>query len=190
VKRVGVFGGSFDPPHVGHVLAATVALLTCEVDSLLVIPTYEHPFQKPLTEFPHRLVMCQLAMSHLKHVRVSPIERTLGGTSVTHRTLDVLQRGSPGTQFRLVIGADVLSDTHRWKNFARVVQLAPLLVIGRSGFDADDRAPPLELPHINSGEVRRRLASGLSVEGWVPRKTLDYINANQLYQSSPRGRVC
>ena len=78
-QRVGVFGGSFNPPHVGHVLAAAYLLSMAAVDRVLVIPVFRHPFAKTLASFEDRLAMCQLAMTWLPQVEVSDIERQLGG---------------------------------------------------------------------------------------------------------------
>src|SRR5690606_32016933 len=78
-----IFGGSFDPPHVGHVLAVTWVLSTQPVDEVVLVPALEHAFGKPLAPFAHRRRMCELAFAPLRRVRVDPIEAELGGASYT-----------------------------------------------------------------------------------------------------------
>ncbi len=108
--RVGVYGGSFDPPHVAHVMAAAYACATGPLDRLLVVPVFAHAFNKALTPFEHRLRLCELAFEGLSAVSVCPIESELPSPSRTLTTLQALARRQPGAELRLVIGADVLKD--------------------------------------------------------------------------------
>jgi hypothetical protein len=109
---IAIFGGSFNPPHVAHVLAVTFVLATAEVDRVLVVPTFQHPFAKALASYEDRVRMCTLAMGWLPRVEVSRVEEELGGESLTLRTLEHLHAQHPDWQMRLVIGADVLVDSH------------------------------------------------------------------------------
>ncbi|WP_437489991.1 nicotinate (nicotinamide) nucleotide adenylyltransferase [Sorangium sp. So ce1014] len=206
-RRVAIFGGSFNPPHVAHVLAATYAISVAPVDEVLVVPVYRHPFSKELVPFEHRLAMCHLALGWLPCVSVSAVERDLGGESLTLRTLEHLAAAHPDWAMRLLVGADVLPDLPRWHRFDRIEQLAPPIVLGRSGFTATGaerldaaaidprphlRADPLRpadvlLPQISSSEIRRAFAAG-DLEGVrqrVPRAVLDYALAHGLYGSGP-----
>ncbi|WP_437337659.1 nicotinate (nicotinamide) nucleotide adenylyltransferase [Sorangium sp. So ce394] len=198
-RRVAIFGGSFNPPHVAHVLAATYAISVAPIDEVLVVPVYRHPFSKELAPFEHRLAMCQLALGWLPRVSVSAVERDLGGESLTLRTLEHLAAAHPGWAMRLLVGADVLPDLPRWHRFDRIEQLAPPIVLGRSGFAAT-AAEPLDaaadprpllrpadvlLPQISSSEIRRAFAAGdlEAVRQRVPRAVLDYALAHGLYGS-------
>jgi len=178
---VGVFGGSFDPPHVAHVMAAAYALSATEIDRLVVIPTYRHPFAKPLAPYEHRLRMCELAMADLRRVEVSRIEAELGGDSWTVRTLEELRRREPYARLRLVIGSDLLKEAPRWHAFDRISAIAPPLVIGRAGYPSE-QAMRADLPAVSSTEIRKRLAEGVPVEGLVPRVVIDYVRAHGLYR--------
>ncbi|KYG05730.1 nicotinate-nucleotide adenylyltransferase [Sorangium cellulosum] len=198
-RRVAIFGGSFNPPHVAHVLAATYAISVAPIDEVLVVPVYRHPFSKELAPFEHRLAMCQLALGWLPSVSVSAVERDLGGESLTLRTLEHLAAAHPGWAMRLLVGADVLPDLPRWHRFDRIEQLAPPIVLGRSGFAAtaaerlDAAADPrpllrpadVLLPQISSSEIRRAFAAGdlEAVRQRVPRAVLDYALAHGLYGS-------
>src|ERR1041384_419210 len=98
--RIALFGGSFNPPHVGHQLAALYVLETAAVDELWFVPAFRHPFDKPLADFEDRMTMCQRAAAALgPRVRVSDIERALGGPSRTLRTVQTLVQRHPADVF-------------------------------------------------------------------------------------------
>ncbi len=179
---VAVFGGSFNPPHVAHVLAVTLTLSTHEVDQVLVVPTFKHPFAKPLAPYDDRVTMCELAMGWLPKVKVSRVEEELGGDSRTLRTLEHLAATHPEWRLRLVIGADILAETSKWFGFEAIARIAPPIVLGRVGIGRNDAPEPL-LPSVSSTEVRSKLAAGSSDElrSLVPRAVLDHIAQRGLY---------
>ena len=188
-ERIGIFGGSFDPPHAAHVMLAAYVLSTGEIDRLIVIPNAKHALDKRArAPFPHRLRMCELAFADLRRVEVSSIEEELGGTSYTLDTLEELERRHPGVQLRLVVGEDILSEVDRWHRFDRVAAIAPPIVVGRSGAAAAIAAArglevlPVSLPAISSTEIRGRLSDGRPVTGLVPRVVADYAREHGLYR--------
>lgn len=198
-KRVAVFGGSFNPPHVAHLLAAVYALSTAPIDEVLVVPVYRHPFSKSLIDFEHRLAMCRLALGWVPRVTVSAAERDLGGESLTLRLVEHLAAAHPGWSLRLLIGADVLADLPKWHRFDRIAELAPPLVLGRVGVvpppDAGagiGRAGAIPmpsfpaLPRVSSTEIRASVAAGAldEVRGRLPAAVLDYIAAHGLYRGA------
>lgn len=199
--RVAIFGGSFNPPHVAHLLAAAYALSVAPVDRVLVIPVYQHPFAKELAPYEDRLAMCRIALGWLPGVEVSTVERELGGESKTLRTLEHLASAHPGWAMRLLVGADVLADLPKWHRFDRIAEIAPPLVLGRVGVAPGPReaipggvaipsAPEPVLPGVSSTEVRQALAEG-DLEGvrWrLPRAVLEYITERGLYRGEPRER--
>jgi nicotinate-nucleotide adenylyltransferase len=181
-ETLAIFGGSFDPPHVAHVLVATYVLATEDVDRVLAIPTCEHSLDKAATaSFEHRVRMTELAMKDLARVTVSSIEGELGGKSRTLLTLEELARRMPRARFRLVIGADILLETERWYRFDRVRELAPLIVVGRAGYESPDDTTKIDLPRVSSTEIRARLAADRPVAGLVPRRVEEHIRLNGLY---------
>ena len=111
MASVAVFGGSFNPPHVAHVLACVLARKTGGVDRVLVVPTYRHAFAKALAPYERRLAMCELAMGDLPGVEISRAEEELGGESRTLRLLEHLARARPHDTFRLLVGAGLLIKT-------------------------------------------------------------------------------
>jgi len=177
---LAVYGGSFDPPHVAHTLVATYVLSAYEVDSLIVVPTGRHPFDKSLTPFEHRLRMLEIAMRNLAHVEISTIEGQLEGPSVTLRTLELLKQAHPASDLRLIIGSDLLAETPNWHRFDRVAELAPPIVVARAGHETPGEGGPA-LPEVSSTEVRARLREGRSTEGLLDPRVADYAKRHGLY---------
>ncbi|MEM1417054.1 MAG: nicotinate (nicotinamide) nucleotide adenylyltransferase [Myxococcota bacterium] len=178
---LAVYGGSFDPPHVAHVLVAAWAKSVAAVDEVLVVPTWAHAFGKRSAPFEHRVAMCEAAFRDLPFVRVSRIEQTLGAPSRTWRTLEALRKERPDARFRLVIGADILGDTHRWERWDEVAAAAPPLVVGREGHAPAPGPCPVALPDVSSTEIRDRLAAREPVEGWLPPGVAQIVLDRGLY---------
>jgi nicotinate-nucleotide adenylyltransferase len=182
MTELAVFGGSFDPPHIGHVLLASYALSVSPVERVLVAPVFRHPFGKAPCAFEHRMEMCKLAFRLLPQVEVSDLERELGGTGYTVDLLEAIHKRHPHARLRLLVGADILPELDRWHHIARVRELAPLLVAGRSGFahpDVDPDAPTL--PEVSSTAIREALARAHDVRSRVPQAVLAYIEREGLY---------
>lgn len=176
------FGGSFDPPHLGHQLSCLYLLEGLDAADVWLVPSWSHPFGKPLTDFAARFAMCErMATPFGSRVKVSDVEQRLG----IGRTFDVLsqlQRDEPGRRFALAIGADILAETARWHRWADLAAMVRIVVIGRAGFPA---AGTLEMPAVASRVLRERLAVGASVEGLVPCRVAEYIAAHNLYRAAP-----
>ncbi|RLB44806.1 MAG: nicotinate (nicotinamide) nucleotide adenylyltransferase [Deltaproteobacteria bacterium] len=181
-RRVAIYGGSFDPPHLGHVLSVAWALSAADVDAVWIIPTWKHAFDKEHgASFEQRLSMCKLAFSVFRDVEVSDIEQRLGGVSRTLDTLDALESEHPDAVFRLLIGADVLPTTNRWHRWDEVVKVAPPLVIGRQGSPVPEGCP-ISIPNINSTDIRSGFAHAADVTGLVPTAVIEHIGSHGLYQ--------
>jgi nicotinate-nucleotide adenylyltransferase len=182
MTHVAVFGGSFNPPHVAHVLACTLVRSVEDVERVLVVPAYKHPFAKALAPFEDRATMCNLAMGWLPGVEVSRVEEELGGESRTLRTLERLAASNPNWKLRLIIGADILAEAPRWYGFDAIARLAPPIVLGRAGVDAPGAGPAL-LPEVSSTQVRAAIARGAwgEVEKLVPRTVLQHVRDRGLY---------
>lgn len=160
--RSAIYGGSFDPPHVGHVLAAAYVLCIGVVDRVLVVPVFDHAHDKSLSDFTLRAQLCQAAFGADPRVEVCLIEEHLPRPSYTLRTILALRELYPDDDFRLIMGADVLAETEKWHRFDEVISLAPPLVLGRIGAQ-QDAAPPALLPDVSSTEVRE----------WIRRDTAE-----------------
>jgi nicotinate-nucleotide adenylyltransferase len=180
--ELGVLGGSFDPPHLAHVMLALFGLSAAGLERVVVAPTFVHAFGKPLGDFEHRLRMCELAFQPLPAVEVSAIERELGGVSRTLRLVEALSQRNPAHRLRLLVGSDILAERDRWQDFDQICARAPLLVAQRPGFAAESRT--LQLPEISSSALRAALARGDDVGAWLPAQVREYIATHGLYTSA------
>ena len=162
-----VYGGSFNPPHVGHAMVAAWLLWTDKADEVWLVPTFRHAFDKDLAPFRDRVELCRaMARDVDPRIRVEPIEAELPAPSFTLNTLQALCARWPHHRFRLVVGADVLGQVHHWMRWDIIQARFSPLVVGRGGY------PPVPgpiFPAISSSEIRARLARGESIAGWVTR---------------------
>jgi len=184
MNRLAVFGGSFDPPHVGHLLGVTYVLATQPVDEVLIVPAFEHPFGKAMAPYDHRLAMCQHTFADLRRVTVSEVERSLARPSRTLHMLQALAVQRPGASFRLVVGTDILRETHKWYAWDAITALAPPIVLGRVGHPHAN-ALPFVLPELASRDVRASVAAGRDVAALVASSVDEYIRSAGLYRETP-----
>lgn len=201
MKRVGLFGGSFNPPHVAHQLLALYVLETQPLDELWFVPVYSHVFGKALVPFEQRVAMCELAAAALgPRVRVSRAEEALAQRPgfVGSRTLDLVEAvAADGVAPRLVVGADILAEAAKWHRWDAVVAVAPLIVVGRTGHDLPpgSTATGVAMPDISSTTVRELfgLAHGGDAEararlrGLLPGEVMRYIAEHRLYEEAVPG---
>jgi len=183
VKEIALLGGSFNPPHVAHLMAAYWALATQGVAEVWLLPSFRHPFGKALAPWDDRVRMCELAAAALRGAHVCTAEADLANDPLcgkTARTLEHLVVKHPDRRFALVVGSDVLRETDKWYRFDRVRELARILVVGRQGFPEGAEGRPL-LPAISSTEIRERLARGEDASALVPSKVLAYVKERGLY---------
>lgn len=182
-KTVAIFGGSFNPPHIAHVLAATFVLSMEDVDELWVVPCFQHPFAKALAPYEDRYEMCRQAFAWIPRVKVSELEKELGGESRTIRTVQHLLDQHPDWRLRLVIGTDIVSEAPRWHAFDELQRLAPPIVLVRRGWEHPEMAASV-FPEVSSTQVRAAIHRGDLewVRAWVPPAVLRYVTAHGLYE--------
>src|SRR5438132_5755135 len=176
--EIALFGGSFDPPHVGHLLAAAYVLATEPVEELWFVPVFEHPLEKPLVgSCEHRVALCEKLAQEVPRARVSRAELESGKT----RTVDLLEwlhEQHPETRFALVLGTDLNAERAQWKQFDRIQQLARIVTLQRGGYASGG----VVLPEVSSTHVRALLKSGDDASRLVPRAVLDAIHAAGTYR--------
>lgn len=194
--RLGVFGGTFDPPHVGHLLAAVDAVERIGLDRMIFVPAAQQPLKVgTVTAAPgHRLAMTRLLAADDPRFAVDPIEIERAGLSYSVDTLEALGRRHAGAELFFVVGADTLASFERWREPRRVLELARVVVLRR---DADAVTPPplmQEAPgreptvlasrrvDVSSTEVRARVKAGLPIRGFVPDAVAAYVQAERLYR--------
>lgn len=190
MRTVGLFGGSFNPPHVAHQLVALYVLETV-VDEVWFVPTYAHPFGKPLIAYDHRIAMCELAAAPLgARAVVSRAEQELAQRPefVASRTLDLIEHlyaKYPDVVLRLVVGADILGETDKWHRWDDVVRRAPLIVLGRSGYPLPAGAVQsgIVMPEVSATHVRELVAAkDPAAAALLPQAVLRYIARHGLYE--------
>jgi nicotinate-nucleotide adenylyltransferase len=194
-ERVGVFGGTFDPFHHGHLVAATTVRHELGLDRLLLVVAGDQ-WQKrgKVVQSPRdRLRMVQVGVEGVEGVEASSIEVDRAGPAYTHLTLEALE--ASGRELFLVLGADAAANTDTWFEVGRVRELATLVVVDREGAvgapaSADRwRWTRVEIPRldISSTELRRRLAAGAPLDGLVPPAVVALIRAEGWYGAHARG---
>ncbi|MDY7096084.1 MAG: nicotinate (nicotinamide) nucleotide adenylyltransferase [Acidobacteriota bacterium] len=157
MRRVGLFGGSFDPPHRGHLVPVLAARRQLELDAVLYLPTARPPHKQHEEQTPahRRLAMVELALLDHRELQVSDRELTPGRVAYTIDTVEELQAEQPGTRFYLILGSDSflqLPTWRRWTELAAAVELAVLRRPGSSSLDLPDGAPP-ELAALAAGSA-------------------------------------
>lgn len=186
--RLGVLGGTFDPPHIGHLLAASDAFETLELDRLLFIPAAAHPFKADAVgaTAEQRLAMLALLIANDARFDVDPIEIGRPGLSYTVDTLVDLAHRYPDAERFFLIGEDLVDQVATWRAAERVTQLAAIVVLARGnqpdGAGTRFRRLATRRIDVSSTEIRARARAGLSLHGFVPDAVAAYIRDAGLYR--------
>lgn len=180
--NVGVFGGSFDPVHNGHLAIAQAALETIPLDRVIFVPARRSPLKgdAPAAGEDHRFAMLELATSDEPRFSVSRVELDRPPPSYTVDTLEAL--AGEGRLF-LILGADAAHELHRWRDPERIRHLATIVIARRPGADHDPAAIVLDTPlmDVSARELRERAARGRSLRYLVPDAVWRYIQERRLY---------
>ena len=189
--RIGVFGGTFDPPHVGHLILAADAIDSLRLDRLIFVPAGVQPFKvdsPAIASGGERVEMLRLAVGDDPRYMVEDTEIRREGLSYTVDTLEEIARKNVEAELFLLVGQDTLAGFDGWKNPARIRELATLAVMQRSGSDpAESRGSVGAMAisgrrvDVSSTEIRQRLASGRSIRGFVAEPVERLIAARGLY---------
>lgn len=186
MKRIGLYGGSFNPPHAGHQQTILHALTTAQLDELLVAPVWKHPYGKELVPFGDRIVMCQYLLDPFNteryKVRTSFIEERAykkTGTGFTSDTVhllidEVYKQTWERPHVVLIMGSDLREDVKTWAGYD---QLQELCMRGWCSFFFVDR-----IPGLSSTAVRNGLKTGAFVDRWLPKNLHEYLRLNNHYK--------
>jgi nicotinate-nucleotide adenylyltransferase len=190
--RLGLFGGTFDPPHHGHLLAASDAVDALGLDRVLFIPNAVQPLKAatgPVASPAQRLAMTRLLVGADPRFVVDPIEVDRGGLSYMIETVCAIAAREPGAALFLLLGADAAATLPQWREPDRLASLAEVVVLTRAG-SADP--PPSRLRRvatrrvdISSTEIRSRVAAGLPLTGFVPDAVAAYVRDQAVYGQGP-----
>lgn len=172
--RVGIYGGSFDPVHVGHLMVASWLRWTDQVDEVWLVVAHDHPFGKEAAPFASRVAWCRAAVAELPGVRVSDVEATLPRPNYSIDTLEALSRAHPGHRFRFVLGSDAHATVDRWHRWPDVQAGFDPIVVQRSGHRTGEGDGPV-FPEVSSTDVRERARQGRPIGQLVPRSVLDLV---------------
>jgi len=194
LKRIGIFGGSFDPPHIGHLVIAELARRTLRLDFVYFVPAYKPPHKagRHASTARDRLVMTTLSTKGSPGLRVSDAEIKRRGVSYTVDTVRAFRRRFPKAELFLIIGGDSMEQFHSWKQPDEIAGIAELAVYrrGNAGISGARqrrwkihriKGPRME---IASSEIRQLLADGKSVDEMVRKNVLKYIKRRKLYLRS------
>ena len=187
--RVGVFGGTFDPPHVGHLIAAQDAIEGLPLDVVLFVPAHVPPHKQhePVTPAALRLRMLEAALAGDARYRISDVELRRTGPSYTADTLRDLRDAGAGDELFLLLGVDQVREFSTWREPDEVLRLARLVMLTRAGIE---EAPAGDIVHetvtvtrvdISSTLIRERVAAGRSIRYLVPEAVAEIIGEERLY---------
>ncbi len=201
MERIGIFGGSFNPPHIGHIQAAQMAVQALKLDRLLMMPVHTAP-HKGMVDGPdavHRLAMLRIALAGESAIEVSDLEISRGGTSYTYETVEMVRSMHPDAEIFLLMGSDMFQSLQTWKYPERILANATAAVFCRGDKDEKEknraqketleadghRVILLDNPvlEISSTQLRRMLAFHCA-DPFLPAGVGDYIRRNGLYQTA------
>lgn len=187
-ERIGIFGGSFDPPHLGHLIIGELAQEQLKLDKVIFVPAYKSPHKINSTTASslHRLAMTRIAIKGNEKFEVSDFEVNKKNVSYTVNTMKYFSHLYSGSEIFLIVGNDSLHQFSSWKDPEGIRSIVTLAVFPRRGFEhmIEEkgsiilRAPLIE---IASSDIRLRIKSGRTVRYLLPEKVEEYINANRIY---------
>ncbi|WP_448576606.1 nicotinate-nucleotide adenylyltransferase [Thermomicrobium sp.] len=199
MPRLGIFGGTFDPIHHGHLIVAEVLREELQLSRVLFLPAGQPPHKigRPITPIPHRLAMLQLALQGNPHFAISYVDVRRPGPCYTVDSLTVLRHEYPDAELVFLMGEDSLHDLPTWHQPNRIAELALLGVALRPGIAVDlesvfARVPaardrvilvPVPLIQIAASDIRRRVAQGRTIRYQVPPVVEEYIARHGLYRT-------
>jgi len=192
----GILGGTFNPPHVAHLIVAQEVRETLGLEAVVLIPTHVHAFKGAAAAEPrHRAAMTELAVAGDPRLSVDRIEVQRGGVSYTVETLRALREREPDTRWSLIMGRDNLEELSQWREAEALPELAEVVVTTRGEADASAPPPydgrctlvPVPALEVSSTAIRARVAAGRSIRYWVAPAVEAYIREHDLYREAEPG---
>lgn len=201
MKKIGVYGGTFNPIHNGHLNMVKQMAIMVGLDNILIIPTNipPHKEESAIAESRHRYEMCRLACGENHLFEICDLELKREGRSYTVDTLNEISSTYINSKLYFMMGSDSFLSVSRWLGFEEIIKLAALCTAPRNikeipqlvkmeqllrSRGANTIICDISIMPISSTEIRSRISRGLSVEEMVPKKVIDYIDKNGLYMSS------
>lgn len=188
MKKIGILGGTFDPPHIGHLIIAETVRTSLHLDEIWFMPTNEPPHKgKANSTGQDRLKMIQLAIEDNEHFKVSNIEMKRLGKSYTFDTMNILRNEYRDCEFFFIIGADMVEYLPNWNKIEELIQLVQFVGVKREGYEFNSPYPfiKVDIPmiDISSTSIREMLNTHTSVKYLIPDSVYTYIKEKQLYEN-------
>jgi nicotinate-nucleotide adenylyltransferase len=186
MERIGILGGTFDPPHIGHLIIAEEVRLTLHLAEIWFIPSYTPPHKEEAKTSPdHRLEMVRLAIKDNPYFKVNTVELERSGKSYTIDTIKELQKRYLDKEFYFIIGADMVEYLPKWYRIEELFKLVTFVGVKRPKYQLKSSFPIKEvdipLIEISSTLLRKRCAKGESVNYWLPQPVYHYLKEHHLY---------
>ena len=208
MKRIGIMGGTFDPPHVGHLSAAEMARVALQLDCVLFLPTNRSPWKmsREMSSTEQRVAMVERAIADNPYFQLSRVDVDRPPPSYTFETLRLLRDQFPGCDLFFIMGLDSLHDLGNWHHADEIVRLAQMVVCARPGFKMDvgqmmallnqlpgllERLTFVEMPELDiaASDLQQRVRSGQSIRYLVPDSVCEYITEQGLYANHVDARM-
>ena len=186
-KRVGLLGGTFNPPHLGHLIIANEVLSQLNLDEVRFMPAGVPPHKviKGGTSSEQREKMVEKAIQGQPDFMLEPVELQKGGTSYTYETIQLLTEREPESDFYFIIGGDMIEYLPKWHKIDELTKLIQFVGVGRPGYDMESpyNVSMVDVPQIgiSSTMIRERISEGETVTYLIPERVLDYIREEKLY---------
>jgi len=187
--RIGILGGAFNPPHIGHLIIAEWVRNEFSLKQIIFIPTFLPPHKESPTPFEVRFQMVKIAVGNNRNYKVSDLEKKIAGPSYTIKTIRYFKKRFKKTDLFLIIGSDQFLEIGTWLKPEAIVQECRLVVVRRPGYDLSPKmnffknilissAPQMD---VSSSEIRKRIRQGLTIRHLVPKPLYTFIKSRNLY---------
>lgn len=188
MKKVGILGGTFDPPHFGHLLIAEEVRIALELDEVWFIPTFEPPHKHDASSSAEdRITMLEKAIAHHSAFKLNLIEMERQGKSYTYDTMKELRSRHPKYQFYFIIGADMVEYLPKWYKVEDLLDLVSFVGVKRHGYRLDSPYPVInvDIPmfDVSSTLIRNRIMNDQTVHFLLPEPVYSYIKEKKLYEN-------
>ncbi|MBM7604773.1 nicotinate-nucleotide adenylyltransferase [Metabacillus crassostreae] len=186
-KKIGILGGTFDPPHFGHLLIASEILHKMQLSEVWFIPNQipPHKSEKHFSDSRHRLNMLKLAIKDNDHFKINTLELEREGPSYTYDTIHILREQYPDYSFHFIIGADMIEYLPHWHKIDEIIKIVSFIGVKRHGYKTVTDYPvnEIEIPmfDVSSTMLRERLNKNESTAYLLPEDVKRYIKGNHLY---------
>lgn len=186
MEKIGLLGGTFDPPHIGHVIVADEVKYVLDLDEIWFIPTNVPPHKREaVTSNIHRRNMVQLAIEQTDYFKLNTIEFAREGKSYTIDTIRLLKQSYPDVEFYFIIGADMVEYLPNWKAIDELIHEVQFVGVNRTGYKVQSEYPIIEVDvpfvDISSTELKQRILEKKPFTYFLPESVANYIKEHQLY---------